>query len=220
MRITCAPLRIPAGTLSILFGAHCWFIHPFFVAASWWRTFGFPFDPRLWVAFFVHDLGYWGLSNMDDEKGEDHVYYGAGIMGKWFDFGWVANLFDRVWGYQPFGSSWYDFCHLHSRFIASRVELPISMLCVADKRAIIMEPWWFYLPRVILSGEIVEYRSLLRSKYNETGAPVTNREWFTIVKDHVARWLAKTLADKAYYDAERPLEQCLHHRNREGGSGL
>ena len=45
------------GTKSVLFGAHAFWLHPFFVAVAWTRLYGFPWDPRLWVAFFVHDLG-------------------------------------------------------------------------------------------------------------------------------------------------------------------
>lgn len=44
------------GTRSILYGAHCWFIHPWFVARAWWKLFGFPVDPRLWLCFWLHDL--------------------------------------------------------------------------------------------------------------------------------------------------------------------
>lgn len=51
-------MKIPVGAKSILWGAHCWFIHPCFVAWAWWRLYGFPRDARLWVAFFVHDLVY------------------------------------------------------------------------------------------------------------------------------------------------------------------
>ena len=58
------------GTRSLLFGVHQFAIHPWFVAAAWWRLYGFPFDPRLWVAFFVHDLGYWGKPNMDGAEGD------------------------------------------------------------------------------------------------------------------------------------------------------
>jgi len=46
--------RLPMGTKSVLFGAHCFFIHPWFVAAAWWKLYGFPFDPRLWVRW--HDF--------------------------------------------------------------------------------------------------------------------------------------------------------------------
>ena len=49
------------GTKSLLFGAHNIFIHPFLVFIAWWRLYGFPADPRLWVAFIVHDWGYLAL---------------------------------------------------------------------------------------------------------------------------------------------------------------
>ena len=67
------------GTKSVLFGAHCFFLHPWFVAAAWWRLYGFPWDPRLWVAFFVHDIGYLGKPNMDGPEGESHPELGARI---------------------------------------------------------------------------------------------------------------------------------------------
>lgn len=68
------------GTKSVLFGAHCFLLHPWFVARAWWKLYGFPFDPRLWVAFFVHDLGYWGKPNMDGPEGEEHPRLGAAIL--------------------------------------------------------------------------------------------------------------------------------------------
>ena len=46
------------GTKSVLFGVHAIWIHPFFVAWAWWRLFGFPWDPKLWFAFALHDAGY------------------------------------------------------------------------------------------------------------------------------------------------------------------
>ena len=57
------------GIKSVLFGAHQFLIHPWFVAWGWWTLYGFPFDPRLWVAFFVHGLGYIGKPNMDGPEG-------------------------------------------------------------------------------------------------------------------------------------------------------
>ena len=65
------------GTKSVLFGAHQFLIHPWFVAWGWWTLYGFPLDPRLWVAFFVHDLGYIGKPNMDGPEGETHPLLGA-----------------------------------------------------------------------------------------------------------------------------------------------
>ena len=73
------------GTKSVLFGYHCFFIHPFFVALAWWKLYGFPWDIRLWVAFFVHDIGYWGKPNMDGPEGETHPIFGARIMERLFD---------------------------------------------------------------------------------------------------------------------------------------
>ena len=65
------------GTKSVLFGAHQFLIHPPFVALAWWKLYGFPFDPRLWVAFYVHDIGYLGKPNMDGSEGESHVELGG-----------------------------------------------------------------------------------------------------------------------------------------------
>ena len=42
------------GTKSVLWGAHQFLLHPLFVAWAWWRLYGVPWDPRLWVAFVVH----------------------------------------------------------------------------------------------------------------------------------------------------------------------
>jgi hypothetical protein len=127
------------GTKSVLFGAHCFFLHPWFVAWGWWKLFGFPFDPRLWVAFFVHDLGYIGKPNMDGPEGETHVEFGAGIM---------ARLFGKEWG---------DFCLYHSRYYAKANGAQPSRLCFADKLSFVLTPRWLYLPAVTATGEITEY---------------------------------------------------------------
>jgi len=132
------------GPKSVLFGAHQFLIHPWFVALAWWRLYGFPWDPRLWVAFFLHDLGYlfYNCPNMDGEEGERHPLWAATIMRRWF------------------GPKWGAFVFYHSRFLAKRDGVPYSRLCVADKLATALEPWWLYLPRVILSGEVHEYMAL------------------------------------------------------------
>jgi hypothetical protein len=79
---------VKIGTRSVLFGAHCWLLHPWFVFAAWRKLYGFPWDPRLWVAFFVHDLGYIGKPNMDGPEGERHVEFGAWLMRRLFDRGY------------------------------------------------------------------------------------------------------------------------------------
>lgn len=134
------------GTKSVLFGAHCFIVHPLFVAVAWWRLYGFPCDVRLWVAFFVHDLGYVGKPNMDGPEGELHVE-------------WGAHLMERL-----FGPEWGDFCRYHSRFYARRDGKQYSRLCVADKLSVALEPWWFYLPRAWASGELAEYMALAGGK--------------------------------------------------------
>ncbi|MHC5537598.1 hypothetical protein ACYOEI_05130 [Singulisphaera rosea] len=152
------------GTKSVLFGAHCFFIHPWFVALAWWQLYGFPWDPRLWVAFFLHDLGYWGSPNMDGPEGERHVEWAARVMGRLFDntrfntarFGEDAHLGMRF-ATKRDTSYWHDLCMYHSRFYCRRDGRHYSELCVADKLALYLEPWWLYLPRVMLSGEIKEY---------------------------------------------------------------
>jgi hypothetical protein len=85
------------GTKSILYGAHCFLIHPFIVARAWWRLYGFPWHPLLWLSFFVHDLGYIGKPNMDGPEGKRHPFLGADIM----------SLFDRepVWHVKNLGRS-------------------------------------------------------------------------------------------------------------------
>lgn len=127
------------GTKSVLFGAHCFFLHPWFVAEAWRRLYGFPWDPRLWFAFFLHDIGYIGKPNMDGAEGEEHPFKGAAIMGALF------------------GSEWEIFTMCHSRYLAKSLGLSYSKLCVADKLASVLTPSWLYLPMVRATGEIHEY---------------------------------------------------------------
>lgn len=138
------------GTKSVLFGVHCFLIHPFMIALGWWTLFGFPWDPRLWFAFFLHDLGYLGKPNMDGPEGEEHPYLGARIMGRLFDR-------DRFGMGDAARYYWYDFTLLHSRYLAKRLGRQPSRLAMADKAAIYLEPSWLYLPRAIASGEINDY---------------------------------------------------------------
>lgn len=130
---------LPVGTKSLLFGVHHVLLHPLLLALAWTKLYGFPTDPRVWMAFFVHDLGYWGKQNMDGAGGETHVEWGAQRMRQWF------------------GPEWGDFCLYHSRFYARKHNALPSRLCVADKYVIVIEPWWLYLPRAALSGELWEY---------------------------------------------------------------
>lgn len=127
------------GTRSLLFGGHQFVIHPIAVAVAWWRLYGCPRDPRLWVAFAVHDIGYWGLDAMDDTRGQLHPERGGRIMGALF------------------GPTWRAFCVGHSRYYAQRVGVPVSRLMRADKYATVITPYWLYVGLCWLSGEYREY---------------------------------------------------------------
>lgn len=204
------------GTKSVLFGAHCFFIHPWFVLIAWWKLYGFPWDPRYWIAFFVHDLGYWGKPNMDGPEGETHVEFGARIMGFLFDRQSIYLSYRTDKHYYSNGKrmcltvgslidingtsgKWADFSRYHSRFYAKKDGVKPSRLCIADKFAIYMEPTWLYLPRVNWSGEIYEYMKLAKSrsldgenrnafedKKLSTGA---KKDWHKAVQSYVYRWV-------------------------------
>lgn len=174
------------GTKSVLYGAHCFLLHPFFVAIAWIKLYGFPFDPRIWIAFFVHDLGYLGKPNMDGPEGETHVELGGAIMHL-FD-GWYKDtkiIFSptspeidnmllneykirrsfKVWGaWGPWlfvkwtrSTKWRDFSIYHSRYYAKKNGAMPSRLCFADKLSFTVTPRWLYLPMVNATGEINEY---------------------------------------------------------------
>jgi hypothetical protein len=168
------------GTKSVLFGAHQFLIHPWFVAAGWWQLYGFPWDPRLWAAFFLHDIGYIGKPNMDGPEGETHPEAGAAIMGALF------------------GERWRLFTLLHSRYLAKTLGRQPSRLCVADKLAIALTPAWLYLPLVRATGEIHEY--MAHAKHRLVGNPhiseeerqrvtsTSEAEWYAGVQSYCRRW--------------------------------
>lgn len=155
------------GTSSVLRGAHCFFLHPFFVARAWWHLYGFPWDPRLWVCFFVHDVGYIGKNRMDDADGERHPELGASIVG------WL------------FGKSWGDFCLLHSRHYAKRFGQSPSRLCFVDKLAFCYTPAWLYF----LCVDRRELREYLSNSSGYTHA--TRYAWHQHVCDHSRNWVAQ-----------------------------
>lgn len=158
------------GTKSVLFGAHCFLIHPFFVAWGWKVLFGFPWDPRLWFAFALHDIGYIGRSDIDGRSGEEHVILGARIMGCLF------------------GPKWADECYRHSRYWSQRMGLPVSRLCVADKLAFAITPGWLYIPMARWTGELAEY--MQRSKERQAGDRGFTAEELTLLNsDDAHSWL-------------------------------
>lgn len=188
------------GTRSLLFGVHQMFIHPWFVAWAWYQLYGLRrvrftwahdprtgessgafaslLDPRLWIAFFLHDIGYWGKPNMDGPEGERHPYVGAQIMG------------------EIFGPEWFTFVLAHSRFLAKQLGIQPSPLCIADKLAITLPPRWLYLLQARLTGEIHEYMAK-SGRNNETGSKYagmhlgteTQQQWHRDMCAYVLRWV-------------------------------
>lgn len=188
-------MKLSIGTKSVLFGAHQFIIHPVILFLAWWKLYGFPTDLRLWVAFVIHDLGYIGKPNMDGPEGETHVEFGANVM---------ARLFGPEWG---------DFCRYHSRFYAKRDGKHFSRLCVADKMAIVLDPWWLYLPRVWITGEINEYMRMARdrsaSKYaGEMRSALNMRDWHNSLVTYLVAWIAehKDGREDTWTLAEKPPE--------------
>lgn len=155
------------GTKSILFGVHQFVLHPLFLVVAWWKLYGFPFDPRLWLAFFVHDLGYVGKPNMDGPEGKMHPVLGAMIMGAWF------------------GNKWRDFCFYHSRYTAQMDGTAPSRLCVADKLVTCITPVWLFLMLANLTGELREYMADSPGEMQN----LTPRAWVAQAKKHCRNWV-------------------------------
>ena len=156
------------GTKSVLFGYHSFWLHPFFVAEAWRRLYGFPWSVKLWVAFFVHDLGYLGKPNMDGAEGKSHPFAGAAIMHFLFDL-------------KPEAFEWHDFCLCHSRSLARTYFKPFSVLCHADKLAFCLYPDWLLKALYWLSGEGKEYIS---NNYPGSVEDVTGKRF-----DDIDEWI-------------------------------
>ncbi len=164
------------GTKSILFGVHQFLLHPPLVALGWWKLYGFPWNPRLWLCFIIHDWGYWGCADMDGKEGEEHPWWAAFFM-------WDCG----------FGEEWHELCLGHSRFLAKERGKEPSRLCYADKLAIVYLPWWIAIPLASLAGELEEYRSLARDgKYSKMQPDRESaREWYRKVQAYLRKWVEK-----------------------------
>jgi hypothetical protein len=150
------------GTKSLLFGVHQFLLHPLFVAWAWYKLYGFPRDLHLWVAFVIHDWGYWGCRELDGPEGQKHSEWAAWKMWKWFDRCYPGYEYGTTDG-PVYDLKWHDFCLYHSRIRAKQDGRPFSRLCVADKLSVTLYPEWLYLLLARSSGEIYEYMESARS---------------------------------------------------------
>jgi len=155
------------GTKSLLFGVHQFLWHPFTVYLAWIALYKRLPTVKEAICILIHDWGYWGCPNMDGEKGRLHPE-------------WASIVAQNLFGKHP-DYTWFYFCLLHSRHLAKIRGMEPSPLCWADKLSICFDPWWLYLFRARLSGEIKEYR-----KENvDCGfcpAEATDKEWFFKVR--------------------------------------
>lgn len=174
------------GTKSILFGAHQFLIHPITVLLAWRRLYKKWPDWAELITIFFHDIGYWGLPNMDGLEGRQHPWRGAIVAARI-----VCLIKYRAWVRphemtQPgvWGSITFYNTLLHSRDIARELHLPTSRLYAADKCAILFDPPWLYLPRVRFTGEVVEYK---QRAIDEGHLPpgVTDRQWYDFYRNNV-----------------------------------
>jgi hypothetical protein len=182
------------GTKSVLVGAHQFIIHPTTVFLAWCKLYGWP-NWKEFLCILGHDLGYIGCQNMEGEEGVKHPEK----MATWAydhldDHSLSSGDEPADWNCQE-AFRYFHLCLLHSRTLAAEYHQPPSKLCWADKLSVRYDPWFIYLPRVILSGEIHEYR-----KEADTAGlfPLSksNREWH--------EWARERMIRKAYSHDERP----------------
>lgn len=153
-------MKLPIGTKSLLWGSHQFILHPLMVAYGWRRHYGFwPRGWRTWVAIFCHDLGYWGLADLDGERGKLHPLWAATRLANWFAPEPTRADLGRATFTRRFDSNlfWFWFLAAHSRHAARSLGWEPSPLMIPDKLATALLPRWLYALLVWLSGEHVEY---------------------------------------------------------------
>lgn len=187
------------GTKSLLFGVHCFFIHPYYVWKGYCKLHGFTLHPAILTACLVHDWGYWGCPNMDGPEGKLHPWLGGQIMHKVFDRtptkeiqrvpiqyvdkgGALVNGTTILTTYKPKETKWKDFTRFHSKSYAKMFNAEPSKLYAADKLAYVLTPDWLYKLHCLLTGEYKEY---LAEWENHTGNKVTFNEWRKHLKNRV-----------------------------------
>lgn len=172
------------GTKSLLFGVHQFILHPITVWIAWiWLYRTLP-TWRETVCVVIHDWGYWGKAKMDDEEGEKHPEWAAGVAHWLLDRPRFVPLSPSFFIWKRHNTTYHDLCLYHSRHYARNAGVEPSRLCWADKMSILVERWWTYLPRAWASGELEEYREIAEA----TGfipKVKSSREWFAWIRDRL-----------------------------------
>lgn len=165
--------KLNVGTKSLLVGAHQFFLHPIFVLWGWVKIYGWPKEFPIYVAILLHDIGYWGKTSMDGEGGKTHPELGAKLVSKLFDK-WVYDTDPGCYGRFRV-LRWRNFTLLHSRHYSKLWNVPHSDLCVADKMAFCMTPFWLYKLHMKLNPE--EMHEYLTNSYKRIKDVMPNK-WF------------------------------------------
>lgn len=120
--------------------------------------------------FALHDVGYFGCTDIENGDGLRHPEGGARIVD------WLV------------GKEYGDLVRGHSGGYADLMGLPRSKLYAADKCAFATEMGWLYLWRCGLTGELAEYRAFLHSKpRKDISQDLSHREWFLQVRARMVR---------------------------------
>ncbi len=167
------------GTKSLLFGVHQFKIHPVTVLLAWHELYGWP-NWKETICILIHDWGYWGCRDMDGEEGKKHPECAAK---------WAHRHLDKKRRRQMPRYEYHDLCLYHSRHCAKNHNTEPSKLCWADKLSCKYDPWWLYLPRAVLSGEIYEYRQAA-ADFGAVPLSASHLEWY--------RWAQARMVRKAY----------------------
>ena len=169
------------GTKSLLFGVHQILYHPFSVYLAWLELYGFP-NLKETICIFIHDWGYFGKENMDGPEGETHPEWAAKWAHKYLDNG---------------DSRYHDLCLYHSRTTAAKHNVEPSKLCWADKLSCKYDPWWFYIARGMLTGEIEEYRTNA-ARLGETPIECPHKTWYKQAREKQMKRAYERDATPAY----------------------
>lgn len=161
------------GTKSVLFGVHQFILHPIFVLRAWWICYESWPTWAEFCAIVTHDIGYYGMPNMDGPEGEEHPER-------------VAAWWRREHG--SFGNEVAAIVLGHSRFHAAKNGLPLSKLFRPDKLATALYPKWLYLLLARMSGEIHEYMGHCKDgKYAAVNhVSKTQVQWLVEIQAHCA----------------------------------
>lgn len=155
------------GTKSLLFGVHQVFLHPIFVELAWRKLYGPP-TMKERVAIVIHDWGYFGCDDLENESGEQHPMWAATFIRTYLGWEEIASL-----------------CERHSRFLCRRMNAEPSKLCWADKLASAIMPTTLWVGLARLSGELAQYMENDKHKpeigYDRMGPREFHRRYKMIV---------------------------------------